>query len=196
MPLTSSVDVLVPVVTDQPSKVAPVRVTISGQPAEGYIVSRIVADPAVATVLGPQNVLDNVDYVYTSAVNISGATSSVRDKVTLLSIDGATIDSSVNFGVMVVIEKQRTVTLKDVAVSLTRANSNYDYQLESNTIDVAVRGPISVINELLNTDVEARVDVGNLSPGEATVSVVLSSDYNIEIMQAQPAVLGVSVSRK
>ncbi len=195
-PEPATVDVLVPIVTDQPSKVAPVRVTISGQPAEGYVISRIVVDPAVATVLGPQNVLDNVDYVYTSAVNISGATGTVKDDVTLLNIDGATIDSSVSFGVMVVIEKQRTVTLKDVAVSLSRANSNYNYQLDRNTVDVTVRGPASVVNELQNTDVEARVDVGSLQPGEASVPVVLSSGYNVEIIQAAPAELGISVSRK
>lgn len=195
-PQPAVVDVLVPVVTDQPSKVVPVRVTISGEPAEGYMISRIVADPVSATVLGPQNVLDNLDYVYTSAVNISGATGNVKEEVSLLSVDGAKIDNSQSFGVLVVVEKQRTVILRDVAVSLSRANSNYNYQLDTNTIDVTVRGPSSALNGMLNTDVEARVDVGNLSPGKATVPVELYSDQNVEIIQAEPAEIGVSVSRK
>ncbi|MBQ3179734.1 MAG: hypothetical protein IJB55_00045, partial [Firmicutes bacterium] len=174
----------------------PVRVTISGEPAEGYMISRIVADPVSATVLGPQNVLDNLDYVYTSAVNISGASGNVKEEVSLLSVDGARIDNSQSFGVLVVVEKQRTVILRDVAVSLSRANSNYNYQLDTNTIDVTVRGPSSALNGMLNTDVEARVDVGNLSPGKATVPVELYSDQNVEIIQAEPAEIGVSVSRK
>ncbi len=57
------VDVLVPVVGSQPSKLAPVRVTLSGRPAEGYVVSRVVTDPQLATVLGPQALLDNLDYI-------------------------------------------------------------------------------------------------------------------------------------
>lgn len=195
-PQPAAVDVLVPVVSDLPSKVVPVRVTISGAPAAGYMVSRIVIDPAVATVYAPQNVLDSLDYVYTSAVNIGGATNNVKDDVTLLSVDGATIDASAKFGVVVVVERQRTVTLHDVTVSLSRANSNYDYQLETNTVDVTVRGPVSVLNNMTNIDIEARVDVGSLAPGEAEVEVQLSTGQNVEIRQATPAVINVSVSRK
>lgn len=195
-PQPAAVDVLVPVVSDLPSKVVPVRVTISGAPAAGYMVSRIVIDPAVATVYAPQNVLDSLDYVYTSAVNIGGATNNVKDDVTLLSVDGATIDASAKFGVVVVVERQRTVTLHDVTVSLSRANSNYDYQLETNTVDVTVRGPVSVLNDMTNIDIEARVDVGSLAPGEAEVEVQLSTGQNVEIRQATPAVINVSVSRK
>ncbi len=195
-PQPTAVDVLVPVVSDLPSKVVPVRVTISGAPAAGYMVSRIVIDPAVATVYAPQNVLDSLDYVYTSAVNISGATSNVKDDVTLLSVDGATIDASSKFGVVVVVERQRTVMLHDVTVSLSRANSNYDYQLDTNTVDVTVRGPVSVLNDMTNVDIEARVDVGSLAPGEAEVEVQLSTGQNVEIMQATPVAINVSVSRK
>ncbi|HIU11056.1 MAG TPA: hypothetical protein IAB00_07485, partial [Candidatus Avidehalobacter gallistercoris] len=72
-PQPALVDVLVPVVTEQPSKVVPVSVTLSGAPAEGYVISRIVVDAPVATIFGAQSALDTVDYAYTSAVNIADA---------------------------------------------------------------------------------------------------------------------------
>ncbi len=101
-PQPAMLDVLVPVVSSQPSKTVPVNVTLSGQPANGYVVSRIVADPAVAVIMGAQKALDNVDYVYTSAININGATNTVTEEVTLLNANGVTVDTSLRFKVMVV----------------------------------------------------------------------------------------------
>lgn len=181
-PQPAMVDVLVPVVGSQPTKVAPISVTLSGAPAEGYVISRIIIDPAVTTVYGPQSLLSGVDYVYTSAVNISGAASSVSQSVTLLNIDGVTVDKSAVYQVQVVIERESVRTIDDVALTMVNQQSAYNYQLASPTCSVTVSGPASVVNTLTNTDIEARVDVGALGVGSHRQQIRAYSSGNVGVV--------------
>lgn len=190
------VDVLVPVVGRQPSKVAPVRVTLSGRPAEGYVVSRVVTDPAVVTVLGAQGLLDNLDYIYTSAVNIDGATATITEKVTLLGVDGLNIDRSSDYAAMVVIEREESRTLSDVVVSVSNGNPDYNYTLGTNTVSVEVRGAASAVESIASADVTASVDVSGLSPGQTYLSLQAATGSNVQIVAAEPQLIEVTVSEK
>mgnify|MGYP001024503859 FL=1 len=189
-------DVLVPVVSSQPSKTVPVNVTLSGQPANGYVVSRIVADPAVAVIMGAQKALDNVDYVYTSAININGATNTVTEEVTLLNANGVTVDTSLRFKVMVVIEREETTTVNDVVVSLTNTNAAYNYNLSTNTVDVVVRGPASDISNVRNSAISAQLNAADFGIGINQGFLQLSTNSNLEIVSAQPLFIEVNVSSK
>ena len=195
-PQPAMLDVLVPVVSSQPSKTVPVNVTLSGQPANGYVVSRIVADPAVAVIMGAQKALDNVDYVYTSAININGATNTVTEEVTLLNANGVTVDTSLRFKVMVVIEREETTTVNDVVVSLTNTNATYNYNLSTNTVDVVVRGPASDISNVRNSAISAQLNAADFGIGINQGFLQLSTNSNLEIVSAQPLFIEVNVSSK
>ena len=192
----AQVDVLVPVVAQQPTKTVPVNVTLSGQPASGYVVSRIVADPAVATITGAQNALARVDYVYTSAININGATANITEDVTLLNAEGVTVDRNQNFRVLVVIEPESSKTLHDVVVSLTNTNSAYNYTLGTNTVDVTVRGPSSAIDNVNSTDVTAQLNAASFATGTNQAFLQLSTNSNVDIVSVQPMFIEVEVSPK
>ena len=195
-PQPAMLDVLVPVVSSQPSKTVPVNVTLSGQPANGYVVSRIVADPAVAVIMGAQKALDNVDYVYTSAININGATNTVTEEVILLNANGVTVDTSLRFKVMVVIEREETTTVNDVVVSLTNTNAAYNYNLSTNTVDVVVRGPASDISNVRNSAISAQLNAADFGIGINQGFLQLSTNSNLEIVSAQPLFIEVNVSSK
>lgn len=192
----SQIDVLVPVVTQQPTKTVPVNVTISGQPAAGYVVSRIVADPAVATITGAQNDLDKVDYVYTSAININGATGNVTEDVTLLSAEGITVDRNRTFRVVVVIEKESSKTINDVVIALTNTKADYNYSLSANTVNVTVQGPESAIDSITSTDITAQLNAADFKTGSNQAFLQLTSKSNVEIRSAQPLFINVEVSPK
>ena len=114
----SQVEVLVPVVSERPTKTVPVNVTLSGQPANGYVVSRIVADPSVATIIGAQKELDKIDYVYTSAVNINGATNNVSEEVTLLNLD--------DVSVVIILQYFAGLEPEDIVMEAADVNGNGD----------------------------------------------------------------------
>ena len=190
------VDVLVPVVSEQPSKVLPIDVTISGAPADGYVISRVVVDPAVTTAFGAYSKLDKLDYVATSAVNVNNAINKVSQTVTLLTVDDVTFDQSVDYKVIVMIEKEATREIEDVAISLVNQQSDYNYQLEQATCTVQVSGPVSVVSTLTNRDIEARIDVGSMLPGSYRPMVRALTSANVEATALDSMNIEVKVTRK
>lgn len=195
-PQPAMVDVMVPVVGSQPSKVVPVNVTLSGAPAAGYVISRVIIDPTVTTVLGAQSLLDGVDKVYTSAVNISGATTAVSQSVSLLNIDGLTVDKNAVYQVQVLIEREAVRTINDVVLTLVNQQTDYNYQMTQNTCSVTVRGPASVIDSLTNTDIEARVDVASLGLGNHRQPVRVVTSANATVEAPEPSAVSVTVSKR
>lgn len=185
-PQPALVDVLVPVVTAQPSKVVPVNVTLSGAPAEGYVISRIVVDAPVATIFGAQSALDNVDYIYTSAVNIADAKGNVTQEVTLLNADGLSFDREQVYRVVVTIEPEAVRTIDDVAITLVNQQPTLNYQLAELTCSVTVRGPASVVGALDAADIEARVDVDGLAAGEHRTAIRAVTSANATVEAVEP----------
>lgn len=67
------VEVFVPVVNELPSKTVPVRVTVTGIPAEGQVVGEVIPEPRTVTVTGRREVLDGIREIATEAVDVTGA---------------------------------------------------------------------------------------------------------------------------
>ncbi|WP_347490094.1 CdaR family protein [Desulfoscipio sp. XC116] len=82
------VSVTVPVAS-LPAGELPVRVKLTGEPAEGYAAGDPLVQPAFVQVTGPQQVLDSLISVNTMAVDISGAAENVEKEVVLMLPDGA-----------------------------------------------------------------------------------------------------------
>jgi YbbR domain-containing protein len=78
------------VVFEQSSaKTVPVMPVLEGQPAEGYMVDKITAEPARVEIVGPASALERLDSAVTEAVSVEGATTTVVDSVTVGPADPA-----------------------------------------------------------------------------------------------------------
>lgn len=65
------------------AKTVPVLPVLEGQPADGYMVDRVSADPAKVEVVGPASSLRLVSNAVTEAVSVQGATTTVIETVTV-----------------------------------------------------------------------------------------------------------------
>lgn len=83
------VSVTVPV-TALPARALPVRINLTGTPAQGYEMGEILVQPAQVQVTGPQQVIENIAEVRSLEVDITGATEDVEREVVLVLPDGAT----------------------------------------------------------------------------------------------------------
>jgi len=73
----SSASVLVPIVRDLPQKALAVKVPLLGEPAKGFAVTRVIIEPSVVAAYAPQELLDELEYLNVTPLDISGA----RDRV-------------------------------------------------------------------------------------------------------------------
>jgi YbbR domain-containing protein len=65
------------------TKTVPVLPVLEGQPAEGYIVDKVTADPAKVEIVGPASALKELTGAVTEAVSVEGATRTVVESVTV-----------------------------------------------------------------------------------------------------------------
>jgi len=65
------------------AKTVPVLPVLEGQPAEGYIVDKVTADPAKVEIVGPASALKELTGAVTEAVSVEGATRTVVESVTV-----------------------------------------------------------------------------------------------------------------
>lgn len=173
--MPETVEVVLPVVSDTPSKVAPISASLVGEPAEGYTVSRIVIAPNIVTAFASQYLLDNIDYVQTEAIDITGAKSNVTAKVGLISDDGVRLDVQDQIDVVVMIEKEATRTFDNVQVKLTNSNTAYRYVLSQEVVSVTVQGPASAVEQLSANNISVEADVAGLESGSKSIKLT----YNI-----------------
>lgn len=173
--MPEAVEVVLPVVSDTPSKVAPISASLVGEPAEGYTVSRIVIVPNIVTAFASQYLLDNIDYVQTEAIDITGAKSNVTAKVGLISDDGVRLDIQDQIDVVVMIEKEATRTFDNVQVKLTNSNTAYRYVLSQEVVSVTVQGPASAVEQLSANNISVEADVAGLESGSKSIKLT----YNI-----------------
>jgi len=65
------------------AKTVAVQPVLEGQPAEGYVVDKVTADPARVEVVGPASALKELMYAVTEAVSVEGASTTVTESVTV-----------------------------------------------------------------------------------------------------------------
>ena len=65
------------------SKTVPVVPEVEGQPAAGFVVGAITAEPATVVIVGPGSALKNLDEATTEAVSVNGARERVIESVTV-----------------------------------------------------------------------------------------------------------------
>lgn len=191
--LPESVEVLLPVVSDTPGKVAPISASLVGEPAEGYTVSRIVISPNVVTAYGSQYLLDNIDYIKTEAIDITGAKNDVSAKVGLISNEGIRLDSEESVDIVVMIEKEDTKTFDNVQIKLVNSNTSYRYILSQDVVTVTVKGPESSIEALSANNISVEADVAGLEGGSNSIRLTYNISGASYVESITPSMVTVTV---
>lgn len=191
--MPETVDVMLPVVADSPSKVAPISANLVGEPAEGYAVSRIVISPNIVTAYANQAALDAIDYIYTEAIDIKGAKGDISVRVGLVSDDGVRLDNEDGVDVLVQIERETERTFDNVQIKLVNSNGGNKYILSSDVATVTVRGPESVLAALSANNISVEADMAGLQRGRNTVRLIYNSPGASYVERISPESVSVVV---
>ncbi len=166
--------------------------------AEGFVVlGQPQANPANVIIDGPQELLDQVPFIYTMPINTLG-----YDRTTIIDNvpldveslpDGVTVDPSV-VDVSVRVEQTTTSrTLENVPVEVLGAAENTRVVVNPATLSIEVVGPLDQIDQLEERDVSIVVDVAGLEIGAHQVRprVVLppGMTYEEELPQVVVAII-------
>jgi YbbR domain-containing protein len=167
----------------------PVVPAVEGDPEPGFVVGRVLADPASVEIVGPESRVRQVSEATTEPVSVKDARTRVRDGVTI-----GVVDSSVRLvqaqSAQVTVEilpapVERLVP--DVPVRYRNLGAGLRANLSSQLVRVTVRGAKDALADLRADSVEAFVDLAGLGSGRYNLRIQVEPSDNFGVVQIDPA---------
>jgi YbbR domain-containing protein len=173
----------------------PVVPAIEGDPAPGFVVGRVTADPPSVEIVGPESRVRQVAEATTEPVSVKEARSRVRDGVTIGVVDASVRLVQAQSAQVAVeiwpapVERQ----VNDVPVRYRNLGTGLRANLSPQLVRVAVRGAKDALAALRADSVEAFVDLAGLGSGRYNLRVQVDPSENFGVVQIEPAVVSVVI---
>jgi YbbR domain-containing protein len=178
-----SVQVSVPVLNTDISKVLPVIPTISGNPL-GTVTS-ILVEPNILTVSGDISILEPLQSLNTQPIVIDGVNQTVSREVDILLPQGVhVVQENQSVLVTITIEPTASTVFENIQIKILNLPFDIDYSLEFPTIQIKLYGLASKLPQI--EDIEAFIDVQGLEMGTHLVPVQLRNIPQGIIAQSIP----------
>jgi YbbR domain-containing protein len=170
------VNVRVPIEPTVGLKRVPIVPTLVGEPASGFIVTKISVDPPIIELTGSS--LDEIDSVSTAAINITGATSTFTATAVIVEPFGARLSSGVQGTAIVRIEVQVFAQPAQIALPLPirviEIPDGYQVALSPATATFTLQGlPVSLA-QIDATTLSGVVSARGLTAGTYTLTPELA----------------------
>lgn len=180
-------------------RVVSVIADVTGQPADGYSMSQRNVLPGTITVEGPDDVLDELLFVHTEPVDISGASQSVSQRVGLADLPrGVTVidppGGQVEVRVAIQDSSSTVQALPGLPVNVLNAPEGFNVVVEPQSIDVTVEGSVNTLSSMTTEDITVVVDVRGLEAGTYELRPVVALPNNgVRLSDTNPDTVMVSI---
>jgi YbbR domain-containing protein len=157
------------------SKTVGIRPQITGNPIDGFYISKVTVSPNLVSVTGADNVLSNLNYLDTAPVDVSGVSGSVDKTVSLTIPDGVALDKNQPSKIKVSIVASENIISRVIPATIAPQNlDNLTFSINPQIISVSVSGTQSQINNLSAGDISWIVDLSGKAAGTYSVDVITS----------------------
>ena len=179
-------------------KILSVKLSVSGEIAQGYRVDDISVDPAFVTVYAAdKDVLNSLDsYIDTETVLLSDISYSTSRKIALKVPEGVTIvgEPSVTMNVKVS-AVEGTSTFSNIPISAVGLEEGYEAVISPTEIDVYLTGPVNTLGAITNGSITAMVELQDLEAGSYTLTpkIEVSSSEPVSVQSIMPATVAVTI---
>ncbi|NLC63908.1 MAG: hypothetical protein GX759_07615 [Thermoanaerobacterales bacterium] len=194
-----TVEIIVPIL---PVKDVPVTPNMNGVPAEGYIIRNIRTEPSELRITAERDVLQDLQVLNTSQIDISGITRTLTREVPInlprgvkaFEEEQAAPIARVTVEVEQLVLRElslssRNIDIKNLSSALTASVENMD-------IILTVSGPESIIDKVNEDMFEVFVDVSGLLEGEHDVIIKSEVPEPYTITLTEPDRIKVIISRE
>ena len=185
-----------------PIKEVPVKARIAGNPQSGFWVSDIDVSPKTVEIVGPADVLNDIDSIELVPIQLNGATSDITKDFNIwdyLTDRKVSVRSNGVFNVIVTVqileEAFKHLTLSPGNIFEIRDNNRLVVQLPSDPIPVSIRGPADTVRNISSSTLRGELDLTGLPTGIHDVVLHIALPSNVTITNA-PIKLRVVISNE
>ncbi len=167
-----------------------------GDPAPGFVVGRISAEPATVQVVGPESHVREVSSATTEPVEIGGRNERVRDVVTVGVLDSSVRLAEQPLTATVVIEILPAPIERDVPgvpVRWRNIAQGLVPRLVPVVVRVNIRGRREALGRIRPDAIDAFVDLSGLGPGRYELLVQVDPSEEFGIGTITPSVVAVTI---
>lgn len=171
--------------------------TFIGEPKPGFKVSSVNITPKSLKILGPKNLLDNLEAAETFPINVSEKSEPLIYSVGVKLPDGAKVDGSGQVEVFVKFNEDIKIEeIKSFPVVLRGEREGNVYKLLDNEVLLKIKGRVDKLSpEYLKQKVSVYVDVSELDKkGKFLVKLNTLLNDDVEILSIKPEKVRVEVS--
>lgn len=181
-------------VEEMPAEEFPVEARLLGAPPEGHVISDVRVRPAAVMVYAPARVLEETETVFTHAVDVSGVREDIRREVRLRAPPGADLLVDRVWVTVRIIPAEAERTIPGVEVEVDNLEPGLEARMDPDAVTVRVTGPEDLVQDLTPGDLQARVDLSGLGPGQHEVSVGAAAPGKLLVLQINPDTVVVTIS--
>ena len=177
-------------------RTVPIVPTTDGEPAPGFVVGRISAEPSNVQIIGPESHVRDVAAATTEPVEIDGKNERVRDVVTVGVTDASVRLVEQALRATVVIEILLAPTERDVTGVPVRSRNlaqGLVPRIVPAVVKVGVRGQRDVLGRLRPDTIDAFVDLAGLGPGSYNLRVQVDPSAEVGVGAVNPSAVAVTI---
>jgi YbbR domain-containing protein len=177
-------------------RIVPIVPTTDGDPAPGFIVGRISAEPSTVLIVGPESHVRDVGSATTEPVEIDGKSARVRDVVTVGVMDSEVRLVEQPLSATVVIEILPAPVEREVPGVPVRARNltkGLGQKVVPAVVQVNVRGQRDVLGRIGPDTIDAFVDLAGLGPGRYHLRVQVDPSEEVGVGTVSPSVVAVII---
>lgn len=149
------------------TKMVPVVVTLSDNPAPGYRTDLTVATPGTLQISGPEKVIAPIEQIATLPISVKDMAESFKKEVTVVLPSEVTIGyGGTSLVTAQVSIKENIITRRFENIPVAGRNTVLPAKITPPQMTVDVKGPENILTGLSpDTDIKAYVDLKDLAPG-------------------------------
>lgn len=177
------------------ARIVPVVPTVEGEPAPGYVVGGVSADPATVEVIGPESHLRQLTEAMTEPVSVADERETVRETVTVGVPDPSLRLRQPQRAVVSVAIQPAPVerTVRGVPVRAQHLLPRLTARVTPSTVAVTLRGSREVMDALVPESLIAFVDVAGLGAGRYNLPVQVEPSDRLGASRIEPATVEVRI---
>ena len=177
------------------TRIVPVIPSVEGEPAPGFIVGKIAAEPPMVEIVGPESLLRRVTEAITEPLWVGTATTDMRSSVIVgVADDGVRLKSAKTAIVSVaIVPAPEERQLPGVSVRTRNLSPGLKATVTPPTVRVRVRGTKEAVGKIRESSVVAYVDLEGIGQGDYGLPVRLEPTANVGVDQLDPTIVSIHV---
>lgn len=160
-------------------KSIPIKVNISGTPADGFELGETTCTPQTIEVVANPDKLKDLIYIQLPDIDISGSSATLRKSFAVADYlpEGVTIKDgnspTIQVNVQVLAANSREIVVRSNQLTVLKGESGMSYEI-SGSAKVVITGDDTLINSIDESTLTGTVDVSGLAVGHHKVPITLT----------------------